>query len=128
MTPARLTLLSLLIFPGCVVHTDHAHRGTLTLDWTVDGTDDPAQCRQGDVDRFSVHVETSDGAFADDYDAPCEAFSISIDLPADDYHADAVLIDSRGRDATTTVPTDDFRVHSGEEVVLDLDFPADSFL
>jgi hypothetical protein len=128
MTPIRFGLLALLSMTGCVVHTDGAHEGAVTLTWTIDGVDDPAECRQGDVDLFVVHIETSDGDFGSDYDALCEDFAVTIELPSGDYHADAVLVDSRGREVTTAIATDDFAVYPGEEEVIDLDFPADSFL
>src|SRR5262245_60879059 len=116
MTPIRLSLFALLSlsgFSGCVVHTDSAD-GAVTFTWTVDGIDDPAECRQGDVDAFVVHI-SGDHGVNDDYDAPCENFGVTIDLPPGYYQADAWLEDSRGRAATTQISTDEFRVYSNDE-------------
>jgi hypothetical protein len=39
-----------------------------------------------------------------------------------------VLIDSSGRDVTTTIDLGTMHVRSGEELVVPIEFPADSFL
>lgn len=126
LKPRLFLLVSALGFSACVVHSDHPDDyGTLVLEWTINGVDDPSECRG--VDSISVHVETADGIFVDDFTEPCESFEALIDLPEDDYHADVVLIDSRGRDATTAVPTDDFPIYPREDTPVHIDFPEDSF-
>jgi hypothetical protein len=128
MRTLGLLALGLLECSGCIVATDHSGPdGAFTVDWTVDGTTDPSQCRQGDATTFDLIVETRSGDFVDEYEADCEAFEISIDLPPGRYQASAVLLDSRGDERTTQVDLDPFTVFEADELIVDVDFPARSF-
>jgi hypothetical protein len=123
-------VLALVALSGCVLAVEHTHQpfeGTLTFDWSVDGTTDPSECRQGDAITFNVQIETRSGSFVDEFEADCEDFETSIDLPAGRYQANAVLLDARDDERTTQVATDPFTVLEGDEVVVDIDFPARSF-
>jgi hypothetical protein len=101
-------------------------RGTLVVDWTVDGTKDPGEC-QGRATTLDVTVGSSNGD-SHEYQSDCGAFSTSIDLPAGSYSATAVLIDDAGNDRTTPVDINPFRIHDGETFTAPIDFPAGSFL
>jgi hypothetical protein len=121
--------LLLLGCSGCIIATDHdpGFAATFTVDWTVDGTTERAECRQGDATSFDLIVETRSGAFVGEYEADCEDFEISVDLPPGRYQASAVLLDSRGDERTTQVDLDPFSLYEGDELIVDVDFPARSF-
>src|SRR5690242_4855902 len=72
--------------------------GTLTLDWTINGTHDPAQCNQGAVATIDITVDTIDGASAGEFQQDCGAFATTITLPPGSYTASAVLLDASGAD------------------------------
>jgi hypothetical protein len=112
---------------GCIfVSDDDPPRGTLVIDWTVDGTKDPAECRFSDSDQLDVVISTFSGAFVAEYQQDCEAFETSIRLPPGSYVSDAVLLDFAGFDRTTAV-TSSVEIFSGDVVVVPIDFPASSF-
>jgi hypothetical protein len=130
----RYSLLALAFgFTGCVVDSHHPHQedyspSTLIVDWTVDGSTDPAECRQGATPTIDITIETRSGAFVDEVMADCEAFETSIDLDPGTYQASALLLDDSGRDATTTVGIDPFTLLEADQLDVSVDFPADSFL
>jgi hypothetical protein len=124
--------LALMGLSGCLIETPAPHphdlSSTLTVTWSINDSVDPAQCRQSDADSFDIIVETRAGDFVDEFTANCEDFETSIDLPAGRYRASAILLDSRGRDRTTAVDIEPFTLFEGDEFVVDIDFPARSFL
>lgn len=101
--------------------------GVLTLDWTVDGLADPAECVQGNAKNTDVVVTTLGGAFVGEYIESCSAFLIRIELDPGSYKATAVLLDPAGADRTTTVDVGAFTIFGRDELSLSIDFPADSF-
>src|SRR5689334_22523556 len=120
---------------GCVVESSAppppvvVEPGRLTLRWTVAESVDPNLCVFWDVAAIDVAVSTTAGQSAGEFQAPCTAFTTSISsLYPGNYVADALLIDSVGRARTTHVPIRPFTVIERTELVLDLDFPRDSFL
>lgn len=124
--------LTLLLAPsGCFIESDTGPgpraRGTLVVDWTIDGLKDPAQCNQGDVGSIDIAVLTPDGSQLAEYEQDCAAFATSIDLVAGDYAVDAVLLDPSGQDRTTTVRLRPFTIYGGDQLVIPVDFPASSF-
>ena len=102
--------------------------GTLVVDWTVDGVKDVSQCDQGGAAVVDVTVQTAGGADAGEFQADCGAFSTSIDLPSGSYLATAVLVDGAGRQRTTPVDLNPFRIRGDDVLTTPIDFPADSFL
>jgi hypothetical protein len=122
--------LGLLVLPGCVVGVEHDHDSapsTLTVDWTIDGTHNPSECRQGDTPSILIQVlARRDIAFEREFD--CEESSVTFDISPGTYFVSATLLDSRGDDATTTVDSDDFDLLYDDDYTVNIDFPADSFL
>jgi hypothetical protein len=129
MSRLVIGLASLLLATACADHTTviTVGQGTLIVDWTIDDSKDPGQCRQGGTTTIDVTVRSSSGR-SRGYQASCEAFATSIDLPADSYDATAVLIDDAGNDRTTPVDINPFRIRAGEVLTVPIDFPAGSFL
>jgi len=119
---------------GCIVEAaDSAppivEPGRLTVQWTVRESIDPNLCVFGRAAAIDIAVYTIDEQSAGEYQAPCTTFVTSISaLYPGTYYADALLIDSTGRARTTVVPIRPFTLYARTELVIDVDFPADSFL
>jgi len=126
-------LLACVLSAGCMVETSSGPpppappSGTLTLDWTINGTKDPSQCTQGAATDVDITVESTSGAPMGEFQQSCAAFATTIDLPPGTYTASALLLDARGDDRTTAVPIDTFSIRSGEDLNVPIDFPANSF-
>ena len=123
---------------GCTVQTTDpgppvvlpppADIGSLTLRWTVNGTTDPNTCLLGGATTFDVSLTTTSGQFAGQYQASCGAFATNIsNLAADTYGGAARLLDGAGRARTTTIDIDTFNILGNSSLIVDLDFPANSF-
>jgi hypothetical protein len=125
--------LALFVLPSCFIEADDDHppivvgTGYAVVDWTIAGVKDPDACFDFGADVLSVQVSTASGAFLGDYEQDCEVFETSIELEPGRYIADATLLDSAGFASTTTIPLDPFRIYGGDELVLPIDFPPDSF-
>ncbi|WP_437957024.1 hypothetical protein WME76_37690 [Sorangium sp. So ce119] len=128
--------LSGFLAAGCIVDVRDGARprpavGSLTVEWTVNRRSDPRVCdryggRQGA--DFELIVYRGSREVAREY-ASCEDFSITVDLPPDEYRAIATLVE-RGdeRPVTTTLPLEDLRIVRGAQLNVDVDFPSTSFL
>jgi hypothetical protein len=102
--------------------------GRLTVRWTVSGRVDPNLCVIGRAAAIDIAVSTLAGGFAGEFQAPCTAFATTISsLYPGDYVADALLIDPAGLARTTTVQISPFTILDRTELIVDVDFPADSF-
>jgi hypothetical protein len=133
-----LTLCSSLglLATSCFVETDPGPLppipvarafGTLTVDWTINGSKDPDQCNQSFATTLDAMVHTTSGKFVGEFQEACRSFATSIDLPRGSYTADAVLIDANGFDRTTAVRIDTFAIRGNDNLSVPIDFPARSF-
>ena len=123
-------LLVCLGLSGCLVVDDDDDPdpvGTLTVRWTIDGLTDPLDCADLGVDRLELRLYDG-GALVDEFEPYCEDFEVSVDLFDGIYDGDATLVDSFDRSATLTEPLDAIDIIAGTELVIDVDFPIDSFL
>lgn len=103
--------------------------GRLTLRWTIDEINDPNTCAMGGASAIDVQVINAGGTLAGEYQGRCDAFATSISpLAPGGYTANAFLIDGASRARTTPVAIDPFTIASGQELVIDIDFPASSFI
>lgn len=124
---------SCLLAAGCFVSNDSSPpavvvaTGTVVIDWTINGTKDPAQCIQGAASHLDVTVHSTAGGFVGEFQEPCASFATSIDLAPGSYVADAVLIDAAGAERTTAVPINPFTIHGNDTLDIPIDFPAQSF-
>lgn len=126
MKQLAMTALLGLCLSSCVVETHGT--GTLTVDWTIENDKSTSACTLTGADQIVIDVFDDDSSWSGEYSAFCEDFATSIDLDNGHYSGTAVLVDSRGRDITTTVDLGPMRIHSDEELVVPIEFPADSFL
>jgi hypothetical protein len=115
---------------GCEVHTHDGYydddEGSLSIDWTLDDTDDPRAC--DDYDAYDIELILYDdrGSVVSRIHEPCDSFGVSVDLLDGVYGLDATLIDRGGHDVTTTLQLDDIDVYAGEDTPISIDFPQDA--
>jgi hypothetical protein len=126
------SLVALLQLPGCLFVDDNDRRpapiGTLTVQWSIDGTHNPLDCADLNVDRLEISIYSLDGRLVDEVEPYCESFAVSIDLVDGLYTADVTLVDSFDNAATFTETLDDIDIIAGTDLAIDVDFPIDSFL
>jgi hypothetical protein len=126
---SSLALSALLSLPGCLIVADDDDPpplvGTLTVEWTIDGRQDPLDCIDFGVDRLELVISGPEDV---EIEPLCEDFVTSIDLYEGRYVADATLVDSFDRAATLTEPIDAIDVIDGTELEVTVDFPLGSFL
>ncbi len=117
------------LLSGClIVDDDDPDVGTLTVEWTIDGLRDPADCVGFDVDRLELSLYVGGDQLIDEVEPPCEAFGVTIDLVEGRYSADATLIDRFGGTASTTETLQAVDIVAGTDLVINVDFPIDSIL
>ena len=76
-----------------------------------------------------IVVTTTAGEPRGEFQAPCQSFATTIStLPPGNYQATARLIDINGASHTTPVSMQPFTLVPDSNLVVDIDFPADSFL
>ncbi len=103
--------------------------GSLTVRWTVEERTDPNLCVLGNASSLDVILTTTAGQFAGEFQASCSAFATMISsLAPGGYFGSAQLLDSAGRPRTTAISINAFTILESSNLVIDLDFPADSFL
>jgi hypothetical protein len=126
--------LSAFALSGCFVSSPSSTSGytpsdgTLILDWSIDGTKDPNQCVQAQVDAIDITVFATGDHVGTAYTQHCETFATSIILTSGDYSADVVLVTAHGSPRTTTLAVHPFVILGNDELTIPIDFPADSFL
>ena len=124
-----LLTLSSITASGCMVDVDHPGHyyddAIFTVEWTVDGTTNPAECSRSGARYAYVRVESRYGVEAE-RTVPCEDFGTDFTVPPGRYWVHVVLLDRQHVDRTESVETDPRYVEDSDYVVID--FPADSFL
>ena len=123
------------LLPSCIIAADNGpgptpvvvDSGALVLDWTIDGRKNPDMCDQSDSTVLDITVYTTSGASAGEFQQSCRAFATTVDLAPGSYTADAVMLDSSGRDRTTAVHVAPFTIYGNDELSVPVDFPASSF-
>jgi hypothetical protein len=106
-----------------------ASAGSVTFRWTVDETTDPNTCIMGNAAALDVVLTTAGGQFAGEFQSACTNFATTIaPLVPGNYEGRAQLIDGYGNPRTTIVTILSFSITDGTTLVIDLDFPASSFL
>lgn len=110
-----------------VVSSNAPLASTLTVDWTVDGTKDPSSCRLSGSDVIEISVTDRAGNEVGAFQQTCGAFATSITLDAGSYAAYAVLLDVNNQPRTTEIAISPFTLRGNDELVIPIEFPADSF-
>jgi hypothetical protein len=102
--------------------------GSVVLDWTIDGTKDPARCDASGAVTLQVSLVAAGSAVGGNFAQACAAFATTIDnLEPDNYTGSARLLDSAGNPRTTSVTLAPFDVIGNDTVTVAIDFPASSF-
>lgn len=102
--------------------------GDLTLRWTVDATIDSNVCIMGQASMIDIVLSPTDGQPSGEYQAACSDFATNVsELRSGEYVGTARLIDPGGQARTTTLQLNPFVITSGSRLVIDVDFPANSF-
>jgi len=101
--------------------------GTLTLDWSINGSKDPNQCNQSVATDIDVVVTTRNGAHVGEFLQRCSDGMTTIALSPGAYVADAALLDGAGTPRTTYVNINPFVIDSNTDLSILVDFPASSF-
>ena len=102
--------------------------GTVILDWTINGSKDPAECTATGAATFNVSLYNSTGALEGQWVQACSAFATTITgIVPDTYTGQANLLDAAGTPRTTTVGLAPFAVVAGLTATVPIDFPASSF-
>jgi hypothetical protein len=115
---------------GCEVHTGGDaytdDEGSLTVDWTLDDTDDPDACDDYEARSLEIIIYDERESVASRIHPRCDDFDAEVYLPDGVYSIDATLLDGSGGDVSTTLSVDDIDVYAGEDTPISLDFPQDS--
>jgi hypothetical protein len=117
---------------GCVVSTEPASvvvvaPGTATFTWSLASRFDPSACALSRADTILIRVYDINARFVDDYTAPCETHTATIELDSGNYSGTATLLDSAGNPRTTDINLVPFTVYSNTDTPIELDFPPESF-
>ena len=111
---------------GCVVVDDEptpsSAYGTLTAQWTLDGSSSPSSCGYYNVDSVDVAIYDGRGDYVTAAQPYCEDFGVSFDLPTGAYSAELTLLDAGGY-AVSDVVAVDVDVFRNDETVIDANFP-----
>lgn len=102
--------------------------GTLTTEWSIDGSFVASNCRIYGAFDYELVVYDLDNFIVAEQQTPCEEFVLSVDLPVGIYSADATLVDAEDFSVSLTQVLDDLEIIEGTELVVSLDFPADLML
>jgi hypothetical protein len=114
------TALAIASCSGCVVH--RSARGTLQVDWSVNGRQEFCPNRRADTIEISVRGNEKELIARD-----CTAFVTNIDLLEGNYLGSARLIDINGYPLTPSIDLDEVHVSASETVIVSIKFPANSF-
>ena len=102
--------------------------GFLTVEWSIAGGLSPSDCAAFGAEFFELVIYDEFGSFATEFNAPCEAFALSIELPEGVFDADATLVDGADFAVTLTERLEDLLIVDSTELVVSIDFPPGSFL
>ena len=111
--------------PGVVIVDQSS---SITVDWTIDGRDGPFVCADFGVDAVDVEIYDGFGELVRATRTPCEFFSATMYVPAGEFSVDATLVDAFDDALSTTATAPRLLVDRDADVLVDLDFPADSML
>jgi hypothetical protein len=113
---------------GCIVNTTPDDSpGSVSIEWTINGSIDPNYCTLSSAALLRVTVYDARGASAGTYDSPCTNFGMVVDLPPGTYSADALFVDAGGKARTTTAKLAPFTLYRNRVTSVPADFPTNSF-
>jgi hypothetical protein len=119
-----------LLFMACGADedSDPIEAGLLTVEWSLLSGFDPGACATFGADAMELVIFDELGSVVTEIEAPCEDFVATIELFDGIYDADATLVDAADFAVTTSEQLNDLDILPGSELVVELDFPAASFV
>lgn len=100
--------------------------GTVELHWTLGGEEDASQCERFGAE--ALHATLFDAGYVvEQFLAPCDELSATVELFVDDYALAMTLVDQGGFRVTERAITISFVLDAGETERIDVDFPARTF-
>jgi hypothetical protein len=123
-----LTAVAGIALPGCFVGVDHDHQddAVFTVEWSIDGATDGADCDYYGAAYADVTVESRYGT--EDYAVvPCDRFQHDFYLAPGRYWVTVTMLDSHDDEVSTPVRTDSYDLFEGDSEYVVADFPPDSF-
>jgi len=129
-------LLAALAAPlaGCVIDarddtpSPSPTQGTMTVAYTIEGTTDPDLCDAYNVGDAELVVYTLAGSVITKQYQPCVDFQVGAVLFPGTYDADLTMVDRANGARSITKPLNAIDIIADTDVVIDVDFPPDSFL
>jgi len=91
-------------------------QGTLTVDWSIDGTNDAAACAHASIATIELILTNTNGDPAGTFDQPCTAFTMSIGIVDGAYTATATPKDQYGVARAQPVPVEVFTIQRSDEL------------
>lgn len=101
--------------------------GLLTVQWSIEGTRSASLCAFHDVDAMELVIYDRFDDAALEIEAPCEAFSLTTELPPGVYYGEATLVGFFDDAATVTEPLEGLEIFEDTELVVEVAYPAGSF-
>ena len=99
-------------------------KGKLTIEWTIDGSKDPAKCTEFGAVALELIVFDAAGKFVTQAAPRCDAFTATLSLPEGAYDVNATLVGSTDEAASVTMPFAGVSVAHTETRKLTVSFPA----
>lgn len=136
MVPARTSFTLLCCAApliGCGDDARHSDRdagvpqsGSLELSWTIGGETRAADCTRIGAEALEASV-FDQGWFVGELEAPCEDFTVDVDLVVDDYVVRMLLVDELDLPASDRIVFDRVVIREDRTTTLEVDFPANGF-
>lgn len=108
--------------------TETSTTGSLTVDWTVQGSADPIACTSAAATAIEITVIDNANQTIGRFQESCSAFATSIALEKGIYAGSARLLDAAGTPITRASSIDSFTMHVKSELTVPIDFPASAFI
>jgi len=102
--------------------------GSLTVDWTVNGTTDPNACQRAGAVAIEIALVTNTNQPVGSFQQSCSAFNTSVALEQGIYAGQVRLIDAAGLPRTKTLAIDEVTINGSSQLTVALDFAPPTFL
>jgi hypothetical protein len=96
---------------------------TLAINWSIDGTRDPALCEAVGANSFEATI-SAHGFFVTQIDVPCTDFQTRLNLWLDTFVVQSTLVNAQFVSATRRIVRDLVNLSATEATVLSVDFPS----
>jgi hypothetical protein len=105
-----------------------ATSGSLTVDWTVNGTNASSSCQLDGAAAIEITIVTNTNQPVGTFQESCSVFNTSVALEQGIYSASARLLDAAGAPRTKLLVIEEFTINNSSQLSESVDFPTASFL